>query len=174
MMRFMNSIRAFVEICLFRQGPADLAASDGLFRTSLLIYLLVGLAVNMLDGGWQMSLWVSMTELVLMLLFATAVLRLADKLARYQQTVTALAGTGSLLGIVAWPLLKAFYGLEEQAQPSNLLLAGLMIIMLWSLMVHAHIYRQALDIRAGSAVALTIGYTILAVLVTGLVMSGVA
>jgi hypothetical protein len=174
MMRFMNSIRTFVEICLFRQGPADIAASNSLFKLSLLVYLLAGLAVNLLDGSWQMSLWVSVTELLLMLGFAGLVLKLAGKLPRYQQTVTALAGTGTLLAIVAWPLLWFFYGLEEQAQPSNLLLIGLMAIMLWSLMVHAHIYRQALDIRVGSAVALTIGYTILAVVITGLVMSGVA
>lgn len=174
MMRFMNSIRTFVEICLFRQGPADLPASDGLFKASLLAYLLVGLMVNLLDGGWQMSLWVAVTELILMLAFAGLVLKLARKLPRYQQTVTALAGTGSLLTIIAWPLLWLFYGLEEQAQSSNLLLLALMAIMLWSLMVHAHIFRQALDIRPGSAVALTIGYTFLAVVITGLVMSGVA
>lgn len=163
-----------MDICLFRQGPADIPASDALFKITLILYLLVGLAVNRLDGGWQMSLWVSLTELILMLAFAAAVLKLADKSARYQQTVTALAGTGTLLGLVAWPLLWWFYGLEQQAQPSNLLLAGLLIVMLWSLMVHAHIFRQALDIRAGSAVALTIGYTLLAVVITGLVMSGVA
>lgn len=174
MMRLMNSIRTFVEICLFRQGPAEIAASKSLFKLSLLVYLLAGLAVNLLDGSWQMSLWVSVTELILMLGFAGLVLKLADKLPRYQQTVTALAGTGTLLAILAWPLLWFFYGLEEQAQPSNLLLIGLMTIMLWSLMVHAHIYRQALDIRVGTAVALTIGYTILAVVITGLVMSGVA
>lgn len=163
-----------MEICLFRQGPADIAASDNLFKLSLLVYLLVGLVVNLLDGSWQMSLWVSVTELILMLAFAGLLLKLTGKLPRYQQTVTALAGTGSFLGILAWPLLWLFYGLEEQAQPSNFLLVGLMTIMLWSLMVHAHIFRQALDIRVGSAVALTIGYTILAVVITGLVMSGVA
>jgi len=47
-------------------------------------------------------------------------------------------------------------------------------LMFWSLMVTAHIFRQSLAIKASTAAMLTIAYTVIALLVTGLVMSGVA
>lgn len=50
----------------------------------------------------------------------------------------------------------------------------LIAIVLWSLMVTAHIFRMALELKPANAVMLTIAYTILSLIIVGLVVSGVA
>ena len=80
----------------------------------------------------------------------------------------------SLLGLLAMPLLWAFRQYAEQSDTANFILFALMLVMFWSLMVTAHIIRRALEISAPKAVALTILYVVLAIILNGLVMSGVA
>lgn len=170
----MKLILRFIDICLFKSGPADIPASHWLFKLSLIIYFIIGVIVSRVDSNWEISLFTSLIDLVVMIAFTAILLKSRGMLNRYQQTVTAMAGAGSCLGIVAIPVLVLFNSVSEQVQTSSLVMLLVIALMLWSLMITAHIFRQALEIKAGTAVMITIIYTILSLIAVGLTLSGLA
>jgi hypothetical protein len=86
----------------------------------------------------------------------------------------ALAGAGIILNIIGLPLLFWLNQIDKLEQGTSIALLLMIALMFWSLMVIAHIFRQALDIKAGSAAMITIIYTAMSLLVLGLTLSGVA
>lgn len=86
-----------------------------------------------------------MIDTVLLSVMTMSVLYLQRLQDRLLQTLTALAGTGTLLGVVALPvsgwLHNAQLGGEEMALPALLLL----LLIGWSLTVVGHILRHALS-----------------------------
>lgn len=174
MMPAMTIILRLIDICLFRAGPEDVPARTGLLQMALLAYLLVGVAINLLDTSWTLSLTVSIADLIILLAFIWLLLRGYQHLPRLNQTLTALTGCGVLLGILVMPFLAVFYQYEETESMASVLLLLLMAMMLWSLMVTAHILRRALDCSAPVAVGWTVVYVIVSIIGSGLVMSAVA
>lgn len=174
MMPQMKLILKFVDICLFKAGPEDIPANKQLLGWVLLAYFVVSVLINQIDMSFRVSLWSSASELLVLAVFLYLLLTINGYLLRYQQSLTALAATGGLLGLLALPLLSAFQQYSDQADSNNFLLLALILLMFWSLMVTAHIFRRALDTSAGKAVALTMFYVLVAIIINGLVRSGVA
>lgn len=174
MMPAMTLILRLIDICLFRAGPEDLPASNNLLKLSLMAYLAIGIAINLLDTDWMLSLAVSITDVLTLIAFTWILLKAYQHLPRIQQTLTALTGCSVLLGIVVMPLLHSFYQYDEASNAASVLLLLLMVIMLWSLMVTAHILRRALECSVPISIGWTIFYVILSIICSGLVMSGVA
>jgi len=170
----MNIAAQFINVCLFKAGPSDLPASQSLLRIMLLVYLILGIIVNRLDSDWNTSLFVSVVDVLVLMVVAGLLLKFRGFEARYTQTVTALAGTGSCIAIIGFPIIWWFYQIEAEQQATSYAMLLMVTLMFWSLMITAHIFRQSLEIKAGTAAMLTIAYTVVALLVTGLVMSGVA
>lgn len=73
-------------------------------------------------------------------------------LARLPQTLTALAGTGFIFGLIALFLLMRVDPTRQQPDLAMLYLA----LFGWSLAVDAHIYRHALSIRMRTGVLLSV------------------
>lgn len=170
----MLVLQRFIQICLFRAGPADLPMSRWLFKLAILGYLLVGTAVSHVDNAALLvNLVASLADTVLMMLTCWLLLWYRGLGARYLQTVTAMAGAGSVMGIVGLPLLWLFRQVEPHGQLTSLVLLLVMVVVFWSLLVTAHIFRQALEIRPGMAAIVTVLYTIVSLIVVGLAMNSV-
>lgn len=174
MMPLMKVIQELIRICLFRTGPDSLPANNLSMQLLLLAYFCVSVLLNQIDMAFQISLWVGLTDLIFLMTFLYVLLRLNHFLPRYQQGIMALAGAGSVLGLLAIPLVWAFHQYAEQSDIANYILLALMLVMLWSLMVTAHILRSTIETSVFKAVMLTILYVVLAMIVNGLVMTGVA
>jgi len=170
----MILLQRFFQICLFRAGPADLPASHWFMKLVCLIYFCVGTLVSCVDYDWQVSLISSFADTMLMVLVCWSLLSLRGLTDRFNQTLTAMAGTGSLLGIIGLPVFVLFRQVEQQGQLTSLVLLLVLVIVFWSLFVTAHIFRNALNVKPGTAAILTVAYTILSLIVVGVAMSGVA
>jgi hypothetical protein len=170
----MKLLSRFIEICLFKAGPQDLPASHWLMKTAVLSYFIVSVLVNRIEYNWEMSLLTSLTDMLMMIFVTILLLKFRKLLNRYQQTITAMAATGSLIGIVGMPLLFSSKGLTEQSEFIGLVMMLLVMVLLWSMMVTAHIFRNALQVKPVTAVMITVAYTIANMMVVGLTMSGVA
>jgi len=170
----MKILQRFIDLCLFKAGPADLPASHALMKITLLVYFILGIAVNSLDSDLNTSLFVSLADVVVMMIATALLLKFRGYQTRYIQTLTAMAGTGSCIALIGFPIIWWFYQIDAEQQATSLAMLLMVALMFWSLMVMAHIFRQSLDIKAGTAAMLTISYTVVTLLVTGLVMSGVA
>lgn len=170
----MNMLTRFINICLFRAGPEDLPASTRLMQIVVAAYLLLGVAINLLDADLFTSMLISVADLLILFTFVLLLLQVRKKLPRFRQTVTAIMATSSLLGVLVLPFLALFYQYDDTTQAASWLLFALMVIMLWSLMVTSHIFRRALNCSAPISVAWTLLYVAISVIGSGLVMSAIA
>lgn len=170
----MEIILRFIDICRFKATPANIPASQFLLQTSVIIYFILGIMMGRLSDDWSVSLATSVSDLFVMIIVTSLLLKMRGFQARTQQTITAMAGTGSCLAIVGMPIVAWFYHSTEQEQMNGVALLFMVALMFWSLMVTAHIFRYALEIKSSTAAMLTVAYTVLSIIATGLAMSGVA
>lgn len=172
----MDLITRFLDICFLRAGPQDLPSSSWLMKLSLVVYFAVATVSQVIEYSLPISLAAAIAELVLLLIVVAVLLRLRGFSARFNQTITAISGTGVLISLIALPLVYLASGIspENMNLVDSVTMLLIMFVLLWSLMVTAHIFRNALEIKAGMAVALTIAYTIAMMIVVGASMSGAA
>jgi len=130
--------------------------------------------INRLDSDWDISLLTSLGDIVVMMTIIALLLKFRSYQARYLQTLTAMAGTSCFLALVGFPVIWWFYQLEADAVSSSLVMIFMVALLFWNLMVMAHIFRLSLDIKAGTAAMLSVATTLISLVVTGLIMSGVA
>lgn len=98
-------------------------------------------------SNWQVTLGMTLLDVAVLMLFARVVLRIAGRSARYVQTLTALAGTGALLGVFGIPLVLQAARAQQSGEPMGTLVLGWLILLIWNITVEAHIYRHALSSR---------------------------
>lgn len=170
----MILLQRFIQICLFKAGPADVPASHWFLKLVCMVYFLMGVMVSHIDHDWQVSFATSLTDTLLLLLVCWFLLYLRGMTGRFIQMATAMAGTGAIMGIIGWPVLWLFRQVEPHGQLTSLVLLLVLVLMFWSLFITAHIFRHALEVRPGMAAILTVGYTIVSLIVVGLTISGVA
>lgn len=96
-------LRIFIDIVLWRRGPQDLPASGLLLAITLAAYVLVGVVqLALLDEPVATWLVYLVADPALLSLFVWLLLRLYGHPERFQQTATAVLGTGALLGVVLY------------------------------------------------------------------------
>jgi len=141
---------SWLEQCLLRRAPQADPVSATAMGWSLLAYVALDLLQARASSDWQTSLGMSALDVLIMVLFSWSVLRLTKKTARYMQTLTALAGTGAVLGLVGLPLIQRAAQVHMDEGPSGTLVLGWLLLLVWSISVQAHIYRHALSTRYGA------------------------
>lgn len=148
---------AFLEVCLLRRRPQDLPHSLFLLKLTLAAYAAanIGLAAINLAPGPAVAAGV--LDTVLLVAVTMVLLQLRRLPRRLPQTLTALAGSGALLNLLAAPVMLWLAALPEPAREGlpALLILGLVV---WSLAVMAHILRHALDIPFFGGLLLAIAY----------------
>ncbi len=170
----MEIILRFIDICRFKATPADVPSSQFLLQISVFIYFILGILMGRISEDWTVSLATSLSDIFLMIIVTSLLLKTRGFQVRTQQTITAMAGAGSCITIVGMPIVAWFYYTTEQEQMNGIALLFMVMLMFWSLMVTAHIFRYALEIKSSTAAMLTVTYTVLSIVATGLAMSGVA
>lgn len=148
MLKLLSRLTAIV---MLHQGPQDLPAGRSLLPTCLILYLLV--TTVSLGAGQRpenLSLVLTLAALVPLAL-SWIVLKLVNRLARWEQTVSALFGTSALISLLSLPL-----SLMIEAQQTPMLALMLLATLFWSLAVNAHIWRNALDRGFATGLALAV------------------
>jgi hypothetical protein len=150
------------DICLLRAGPQDLPASRELLGLSMASYTLASFLLSLPGYPLVAAGQLALMDASLVVVFAATVLYLTGKMARLAQTLTALFGTGTLLGLIALPVIQLLASGQEAVQPS--LLAGVLWLLLfgWNILVVAHIMRHALSVNLPAATGIAILYTLVA------------
>lgn len=153
-------LKAFLAISVLRAAPQDLPASSMLLILAVLVYAMVGLVLSVITLPWGSAVLASLLDTMLLVAFGYTALTLRGLSARFIQTATALTGSLAVLGIVSLPLTVWLYQAEilhmDSGIPSGLLFA----VLLWNVMVIAHIFRHALNATLGIALAISIAYLV--------------
>ena len=136
--------RTFCYICLLKYRPQDVPASRELLLVSVLIYFLLGLALAALDENTPYALPAALVDTAYLLMFALGLLLLYRKVHRWPQTVTALAGTGIVFGLLLMPAVIALSGPGAMTSLQQILSILFYLVLTWYVVVLAHIFRHAL------------------------------
>ncbi|MDT8320476.1 MAG: hypothetical protein RQ826_08100 [Xanthomonadales bacterium] len=130
-----------LDILRLRAGPQDLPAGWSLAIAMSLAYLGQGLIAARTLGETD-AVPRSLLAIAVQVVAVAALLQLKRHSERLPQTITALTGTGFILGLISVFLLQQAD--PEQPQPGLALVY--LALFIWSLTVDAHIYRHALSI----------------------------
>ena len=151
-------IDLFWEICLLRKGPQALPPSQTLLKFSLTAYGLSSLIFLLLIQEPFLALLQTLVDVALLVGTVYVVLTITRFGLRFVQTLTALAGTGTLLGLVALPI---FIWIDQEVASNGaavlprLLFLGLII---WHISVVAHVLHHALSSNRWIGLLYALGY----------------
>jgi len=144
-------IRTFLEMLRLRSGPQDLPAANGLALVLAAAWALQGVAADrILDTSDSAPR--SLLTIAVQFAAVIVLLRLRGHSARIPQTISALAGTGFIFGVMALLLLSGF----DPAEPQPDLAVAYFGLFVWSLLVDGNIFRHALSIKIGQGVLVAV------------------
>jgi len=135
-------IRTLLDIMRLRSGPQDLPPGNLLAVALAVAWLAQGfLTDRALDeaGSAQRAL----LSIALQFGVIVALLNLRKQAARIPQTISALAGTGIIFGLLALVLVLQL----DPAKPQPNVALAYLGLFIWSLVVDGHIYRHALSTK---------------------------
>lgn len=138
-------VRTCWEICLLRRGPQVFPRSGLLLAVMLLIYVFLDIYSNFLNGMYRIQDMLAETAVDTGMLTAFCFLTLLcwRQSTRFNQTLVALLGTGSLLTCASLPLLSVLH-FDNLPMLQQLASWMLLVLFLWNIVVMAHILRHAL------------------------------
>ena len=150
-----------------RGGPQDLPYSHGLLWKLILLSLLLDMVASHWLAAQQGSVLRILVVSGFSLLLPWWLLSWAGKRARFVQTLSALLATGIVLSLVFLPLAvwAIDHGMakpDATPTPQQAMLAWLiLIVVVWKVMVTAHIWRQALEWPLAGGVAVSVALMLL-------------
>ncbi len=150
--------KAFLDICLLRKGPQDLPKSTELLVLSLFMYTLIDVLLTVQSRPFEYALMVSFVDVGFLLLVTFLILKQHKHLERWHQTMTALFGTGVILGIFIFPLVFGGFQNQYEAWLQQIIVLLFLIMVIWNVAVLAHIVRHAISTSIGIAIMIAILY----------------
>ena len=144
----LNIFKLYVDICLLRAGPQDLPATQSVLTLSLLAYTAASIALSVTTQSFGSAVLYGLADALTLAAFTYVLLMVRRLPQRQTQTLSALAGTGAVIGLFALPLV-----LMPNVPPLLLLL-----VTVWSLAVIGHIMRRALNVSLPMGILASMGY----------------
>lgn len=146
--------KVFLDICLLRAKPQDLPAAEFLLGMTLFTYTLAGVAVAVINMPLKDAVLCALAGTLILATLTHTTLMLRRLPARLNQTLSALAGSGTVLGAIAWLLIVSH-------APPIFLLA----LLVWSLAITAHVLRHALSVSLGMGIGVSLAYLLVSFII---------
>jgi len=139
-------IKVFWDICAIKAAPQDLPASSFLLGLALSGYLVTGAVVAAFQWPLSQAILAAFLDTIFLTVLSRVLLWARMLSGRFVQTLTALAGSGAVMTVIALPLVmwQGFVGVTDANVPT-LPSWLLMIWMIWNVVVVGHILRHALS-----------------------------
>ncbi|MEJ1296884.1 MAG: hypothetical protein RPU64_15080 [Candidatus Sedimenticola sp. (ex Thyasira tokunagai)] len=155
-------INLFVNICLLRAAPQDVPASTFLLAVTALLGLATGtLVIHDTFGGLVPAFLAQLLDLVMVYILLSSVLRFLGKSGRLVQTATALFASGTIINLLAMPLQLLIGGDPATSEMGGLGALLYLILMLWGVLIVAHIARHTFEISLRHGLLIAISYFLL-------------
>lgn len=165
----MPDLQKFLALLLLKTAPQDFPYSVALLIQLAVIYVFSGIIVlqtTLQPDGMLAGLVLS---LLVQTVFSYLVLQALNKSARFVQTVSALIGVSALFNVMSWPILAVLA--DENAVESMQSMMSLLFLLLtsWELLVKAHIFRHALEMKLFGALVLSFSLFFISVALSQLI-----
>jgi hypothetical protein len=151
----MSVLQKILALLILKSVPQDLPYSPKLTVQLAAVYILSGIVVLQTTLSPDDTLTGILLGLLVQLLFTYFVLRALDKRPRFIQTFCAMLGVSILFNLLSWPVfaLLADESINETLQATMSLV--FLLIISWEVMVKAHIFKHALEMKMFGALALS-------------------
>ena len=161
-----------LSIMLLRKGPQDLPYSLSLLKMMTFLYLASGVMVLATAMTTGQALANMVLDAAVLFAFSYVCLSLLGFRARFVQTVSALAGIGIVYHVLAWPLFIQLHGVQSGQQGVTIAALLMLLLISWQVLVFAHVFRHAMQLSMGRALALSFGYLFLSMAVAEILFPG--
>lgn len=161
----MNAVQAlfmtFFRICTFRSKPQDLPQSKELLLLCLLSYSVINFLLTLSVTGAGPAASSSLLETVLVCLITLALLWINRRPERWLKTLTAIAGAGCVIGIIALPLFFLTFVINPGDIIRSFLLMLYLCLLVWNIVIMGNILRHALETSLAAGIVFAILYLII-------------
>ncbi len=153
--------KLFFAIACLKKKPQDIPESKNHLYLAFVFFILTDIVHTSLHQSFTIVLPVAILDLALLTGFIYACLALCRFSNRWTQTVTAMAGSSSVIGLIAIPIIFILTNFDENS-PIFLIASGIIyILLIWNIIVYAHIFRHAFSILFVGGIAIAVLYFIL-------------
>ncbi|MCK5395037.1 MAG: hypothetical protein KAJ32_03550 [Gammaproteobacteria bacterium] len=151
----MSVLQKLLALLILKAAPQDLPYSQKITVRFAVAYVFSGLVVLQTTLNPDDMLAGLFLGLFIQYVFTYAVLRALNRSARFVQTFCAILGVGILFNLLSWPVFFVLDGdITDESLKSSMSLLFLLLIS-WEVLVKAHIFRHALEMKMYSALALS-------------------
>jgi hypothetical protein len=150
--------KAFLNICLLRKGPQDLPKSSALLTLCLIFYTLIDVLLTVQTRPFIDALLVSLVDVGFLLVVTSLILKQHRHIERLGQTMTALFGTGVILGILIFPLVYGGVQNQYDGGIQQIIIVIFLVMVIWNIAVLAHIVRHSISTSMGIGIIIAIFY----------------
>lgn len=153
----INWIKFFIQLCLLKAAPQDAPSSKSVLYLSVTFYFLVGLFITLQTQEWVQSIVTASIQTGLIIFITNLILWIRKTPERFTQAMTALMGTGAVIGLVALPILNLITNTGGTESSASILW---IVLIVWETAVMGHILRHTMDLPfiAGIGMALVYMY----------------
>jgi hypothetical protein len=151
----MSVFQKLLALLFLKSTPQDLPYSMALTVQLSFFYVLSGVVVLQTTLAPDDMFAGIVLGLLVQYVFVYAVLAALDKSARFMQTFCAVIGVSLIFNLLSWPVFAVLSDETSQdAIQSSMSLLFLLLIS-WEVLVKAHIFKNALEMKMFGALALS-------------------
>ena len=167
----MSVLQKLLALLTLRSAPQDLPYSPSLTVQLAVVYILSGVMIVKTTVSSADTLSGILLGLLVQLVFTYSVLHALNKRPRFVQTFCAILGVSILFNLISWPVfaLLADETIDDSLR-SSMSLAFLLVIS-WEVLVKAHIFKHALEMKMFSALALSFSLFFISVALSQLILT---
>lgn len=151
----MSVLQNLIALLILKATPQDFPYSTQLTLKLVAAYVISGIVVLQTTLNPDGLIQELLLGLLIQLVFTYAILRALNYGARFVQTLCAILGVSVLFNLVSWPIMAMLSDAAASDTMKSSLSLLFLMIMSWEVLVKAHIYKNALEIKMFSALALS-------------------
>ena len=151
----MSVLQKILAMLLLKSAPQDLPYSPQFPLQMALLYVFTGVVVLQTTLNPDDLLGGLLLSLAIQFLFTYLILGALDKTARFVQTISAILAVSIMFNLISWPVFIVIVDSTASESLKSTMSLLFLFIMGWEVLVKAHIFRHALEMRMFSALALS-------------------
>ncbi len=168
----MSVLQKLLALLILKSAPQDLPYSPQLTVQLAGAYILSGFVVLQTTLNPDDIFAGILLGLLIQYVFTYFVLMALERRERFVQTFCAIIGAGILFNLLSWPVFAVLSDESTgETLKSSMSLLFLLIIS-WEVMVKAHIFRHALEMKMFGALALSFSLFFISVALSQLLFPG--
>jgi hypothetical protein len=164
----MSVLQKILALMFLKSAPQDLPYSLQLTLQLAVAYILSGIIVLRTTLNPDDTFGGILSGFVVLYVFTWLVLRALNKAARFLQTFSAILGVGVIFNLLSWPVFSALTTEPISADLQSYMSLAFLLIISWEVLVKAHIFRHALEMKMFSALVISLSLFFISVVMSQL------